>query len=179
MLLDQYVHGAAHPAVVAFGGNGLLQRHQGVLAGLGDVGIHRVGQLSSGGAVLWREGEHAHVIEALAPQELHQVLEVLLRFAWKAHDQGGAQHRIGELVADLIQQPVVHIRLPGAVHRPQHLRVAVLQRQIQIGHHIGHLPVGRQHLWCQTRRVGVVHADPGDLDLPQGPQQFRQLWLAV
>ena len=119
------------------------------------------------------------MIEALALEEAHQVLEVLFGFAGEPHDQRGAQHRIGELVADLIQQAVVHIRLPGAVHRPQHLRMAVLQRQIQIRHHIGHLPVGRQHVWGQPGGIGVVDPDPGDLHVAKGSQQFRQLGFAV
>ena len=57
--------------------------------------------------------------------------------------------------------------------------MAVLQWQIQVGQHVGHLPVGRQHLGRQAGGIGVVHSDPGDLHLPQGPQQLRQLWCAV
>ena len=75
---------------------------------------------------------------------------------------------VGRIVDVLIEQAVVHIGLPGAVHRPQHFGVAVLQRQIEIGHHIGHLPVRRQHVWGQAGGIGVMHPDPRDFHVPKG-----------
>ena len=70
------------------------------------------------------------MIKALLCHEIEQMLEVLFGFSGKAHDEGGAQHRIGQLFADAAQHAASHIRLPGAIHRPQHFGMAVLQRQI-------------------------------------------------
>ena len=113
------------------------------------------------------------MVKALLLHELQQVLELLFGFAGVANDEGGAQHRIGQLLSDALQQLAIHPLLPGPIHRPQHLRVAVLQRQIQVGQHVGHLAVGRQHLGGESCGVGVMHPNPGDFHLPQGPQQFR------
>ena len=72
-------------------------------------------------------------------------------------------------LADLIEQAVIHIRLPGAIHCFQHVRMAVLQGQIQIGQHVGDLSVGTKHLGCQPSGVGVMNPDPGDLHFPERP----------
>ena len=119
------------------------------------------------------------MIEALLGHESEQVLEVLLGFAGEAHDEGGAQHRLWQLLADPLQQATGHAGLPGTVHRPQHIGMAVLQRQIQVRQHVGHLPIGRQHLGGEAGGVGVMHADPGDLHRAEGAQQFRELGPAV
>ena len=119
------------------------------------------------------------MVEALFGHKIEQVLEVLLGFAGEADDEGGAQHGFGQLLADPLEQAAGDIGLPGTVHRPQHLGVAVLQREIEVGQHIGHLPVGGQHLGGEAGGIGVVDPDPGDLHLAQGPQQLGQLGLAV
>ena len=119
------------------------------------------------------------MIETLGLQEAFEMLEMLLGFPRESHDQGRAQHGIRQLLANAVQQPLVHIRLPGAVHRPQHLGVTVLQWQVEIGHHVRHVPVRGEHLRCEACGIGVMHPDPGDLHLSESPQQLRQFGFSV
>ena len=95
-----------------------MQRHQAVLALRGDLRGHLVGQLSGGSPLLGREGEDSDVVKALLGDEIQEVLELLLGFAGIAHDEGGAEHGLGELLANARQNPVGDIGLPGAIHRP-------------------------------------------------------------
>ena len=106
------------------------------------------------------------MVELLFRHEIQQVLEVVFGLAGKAHDEGGAQHSFRKLFANPFEQARCHVGLPGAVHGAQHLRVAVLERQIEVGKHVGHLPIGSQHLGGEACGVGVVDPNPGDFDLP-------------
>ena len=122
-----------------------MEGHQPVFALGGNLGGHLIRQFGGGSALFGGEGEHTHVVKALLRHEIEQMLEVFFGFARIAHDEGGAQHRIGQLLADAAQHPAGYIRLPGAIHRAQHLGMAVLQRQIQVRQHIGHLAVSLEH----------------------------------
>ena len=157
----------------------MLQGHQPLLALLGHLRCNGIGKVRGGGALFWRKGENAHVVELLFRHKVQQVLEVVLGLAGKAHDEGGAQHSFRELLANPFEQASCHVGLPGAVHGAQHLRVAVLQRQIEVGQHVGHLPIGSQHLGGEARGVGVVHPNPGDFHLPEGPQQLGELGFSI
>ena len=119
------------------------------------------------------------MVEPLLLHEGLQVGKVGIAFAGIAHNQGGADGGIGQLVANALQHRFVHVGLPGAVHGPQHLGMAVLQGQVQVGEHVGHLPEGGQHRRCETRGVGVVDANPGDAHGAEGTQQFGQHGLTV
>ena len=57
VLFDQHINGATDPAAVACGRDGLLQRHQPVFTGDGDVVLNRVRERCGWGAVFRGEGE--------------------------------------------------------------------------------------------------------------------------
>ena len=144
----------------------MLQGHQPLLALLGHLLVDLTREVCGGGALFRRKGENPHMVELLFRHKIEQMLEVLFALAGKTHDEGRAQHRFGELLANPFEQARCHVGLPGAVHGTQHLRVAVLERQIEVGQHVGHLPIGSQHLGGEACGVGVVHPNPGDLHLP-------------
>ena len=108
----------------------MLQGHQAVFTVERDLVRYLIWKLCSRGALLWREGKYAHVVELLLGHKIQQMLKLLLRFAGEAHDEGSAQHRLGQLLADAAKHPGGHVCLPGAVHSPQHVGVAVLKRQV-------------------------------------------------
>ena len=43
------------------------------------------------------------MVKALLLHELQQVLELLFGFTGVANDEGGAQHRVGQLLSDALQ----------------------------------------------------------------------------
>ena len=65
---------------------------------------------------LWRIGENADMIELLFLDEVEQVLELLVGFAWKPRDQSGAQHHIVERVSRMIEDAPGEIEIRRSQH---------------------------------------------------------------
>ena len=66
------------------------------------------------------------MVELMALDKLQQMVELRIRFAREAHDEGSAKNSMRERGFDPIDNAVIHLPLPRAVHRPQNFRMGVL-----------------------------------------------------
>ena len=113
-------------------------------------------------ARLGAEGEGAEVVEAGPFDEVEEMGEVLLGLAREADDEGGAQEDVGRQFAGAVEQPEVALGGAAPAHRPQHLRVAVLERHVDIGEEAALAPHQPQQLLVEGGGIGVEEAEPGD-----------------
>jgi hypothetical protein len=73
------------------------------------------------------------VVELLLPDKIVQRLELPVGLAGVADDQSGAHHDIRHPGARMIDQAAGHGDVAGAIHVPQHGRVGVLDRHVEVG----------------------------------------------
>jgi hypothetical protein len=78
---------------------------------------HALRQLGARRALFRAVDEGAEVIELGGANEFEQVLEVLLRLAREADDEGGAQEDVRRQLARLGEQPLVAHCRAAAAHR--------------------------------------------------------------
>ena len=151
----------------------LLRLHEPVPALVLDLLRHRIGQPIGGGAVDRLEAEAADAVELGFLQPGEQFLEIGIRLAGKADDEGRAD---GELRADLtpLVDTVERLRLRRRPpHRLEHARRRMLERDVQVGED---LAFGHQRDDLVDMRVGidVVEAHP-DAELAEFARQVEEL----
>ncbi len=133
------------------------------------------------GALLPTVAEDTHPIELGFLEELLDRPLALLGLAGETGHDGGADHRIGKLLADRFDQRQVRLRIPHPSHLGEYLDRRMLHRHVEIGHHLvfvlldkGGKPLGK------PIGVDVKHAIP---ELPGNPDQslhqFAEVALAV
>jgi hypothetical protein len=132
--LEQHLQRLAHQRLVLAQRNRLLRFHDRVAALFGDAGRHR-GQIQGDRfrARLRRIGEDPDVIEFLLFDKIEQRLELLIGLTGIADDQGGAHHDVRHPGAGMVDEAARHGDVAGAVHVPQHDRVGVLDRHVEVG----------------------------------------------
>ena len=163
---------------------GLLLRHDAgldlhyqlgalVLDFLLDLAVH----LGCHSVLLGGVGKAAQTVELHFLDEVAQILELLLGLAGEARDQGGAQGDAGDLAAQLADD-LQQLRTGGAaVHVLEDGIVAVLDGQVEIGHHLLVALHGGDEFIGDALRVGV-HTMLGnfqDGSIP-GKIQFGSGW---
>mmetsp|Transcript_53216 Transcript_53216/g.168979 ORF Transcript_53216/g.168979 Transcript_53216/m.168979 type:complete len:218 (-) Transcript_53216:706-1359(-) len=168
------VHLGAHPPPREARLDVLLQGDDLVPPRLPHLGVDLCVVLRRGGAVLLRVGEHPEPLELELLDEVHQLAVVRLRLPREARDKGGAEAEAGDAVAKAVEE--VHgVLLGRAVHGEEGDVGDVLQGDVDVLHHLGHLGDGLDQLLAEVRGVGVEDADPFDaLDLVKLPQQLRE-----
>ena len=101
------------------------------------------------------------MVEARRLDELEQVLEMLLGLAREADDEGRAQEDVRRESSRLLEQAQVALRRAAPAHGAEDLRMAVLERHVDVGHEALLAPHQPQELLVERRRIGVEEADPG------------------
>ena len=156
----------------------LLGFHQAIIARLLDLGRDGVTERLAGRA--WLEGklERAQAVEAHFIHKVQQRLKLFFGLTRVAHNEGGTQGQLGHRGAHFIQGAMHPVHVCGAAHAPQHRRVSVLQRHIQVGEHLRlaghdfHQAVG------DVTGVGIHDAYP--VHMRDGAHQvFQQLRQAI
>ena len=154
------MHGLAHLFGLLLGHDAGLDLHHQfgalVLDFLLDLAVH----FGSNGVLLGRVGKAAQTVELHFLDEVAQILELLLGLAGEACDQSGAQGDAGDLAAQLAD----HLQQLGAVGAAVHILedgvIAVLDGQIEVGHHLLIALHGGNELIRDALRVSVHNADP-------------------
>ena len=154
------MHGLAHLFGLFLGHDAGLDLHHQlcapVLGLLIDLAVH----LCSHGVLLGRIGKAAQTVKSDLFDEVAQVLELLLGLAGEACDQGGAQGDAGNLPAQLADD-LQQLRTGGAaVHIFEDGIVAVLDGQVEVGHHLLVPLHGSNKVIGDALRVGVHDTDP-------------------
>ena len=117
-------------------------------------------------ARLRRVGEDPDVVELLLLNEIEQGLKLPVGLAWVADDERRAHHNVGHLGTSVIDQAAGHGDVAGAVHVPQHGRVGVLDRHVEIGQKRIVLGHDVDHAQSERAGVDVEHAQPGRSGTP-------------
>jgi hypothetical protein len=132
--LDQDLQRLAHQRLVLVQGDRLLRLHDRVAALLGDLLRHR-GKIERHrlGARFGGVGEDADVVELLLLNEVEQGLELCVGFAGVADDEGGAHHDVRHPGSGVVDEAAGHVDVAGAVHVPEHGRVGMLDRHVEVG----------------------------------------------
>ena len=82
---------------------------------------------------------------------------------------------VGDLRADLIDDPQILVPAVGTAHRPQHRVGAGLQRHVQLRHDVRGLRHRRDHVAGEVARMGRGEPHPlQPLDLAAGAKQFPE-----
>ena len=162
--LDQHLQRLPNQHLVLTQRDRLLRFHDRVAALLRNGCRHR-GQFECDGfrARLRRVGEDPHVVELLLLNEIEQGLKLPVGLAWVADNERRAHHNVGHLGTSVIDQAAGHGDVAGAVHVPQHGRVGVLDRHVEIGQKgivFGH---DVDHAQSERAGVDVEHAQPGKI----------------
>jgi hypothetical protein len=152
--LDQHLQRLAHQRLVLAQRDRLLRFHDRVAALFGNVCRHR-GQIEGDRlrARLRRVGEDPDMVELLLLDKIKQGLELLVGLAGVADDQRGAHHDVWHPGAGVIDQAAGHGDIAGAVHVPQHSRVGVLDRHVEVGQE--RVVLGHDVDHAQRQRAGV------------------------
>ena len=98
--------------------------------GIGDA----IGQPRRRRAVLRPVREDRRVIGLDLAHEAEEVVEVLVRLAREARDEGRADRRVGGAVADRGDQALVGRARTGAAHQAEDVRRSVLEGEVEVGH---------------------------------------------
>jgi hypothetical protein len=152
--------GADGAHVVVDGGLQVLQARE--LDFVRRVVVQRRGRRA--GARAEDEAE-AGVVADLVDQ-LHHLVEVVFGLAGEADDEVAAHGQVGADGAQLAHRALVFHGGVAALHRHQDAVAAVLHRQVQVAHQLGHLGVGVDQALRELVGVagGVADAlDAGDL----------------
>ena len=103
------------------------------------------------------------MVELLLLDEIEQRLELLVGLAGVADDQGGAHHDVRHPGAGMVDEAAGHGDVAGAVHVPQHGRVGVLDRHVEVGQERVVLGHDVDHAQRQRAGVDVEQAQPGEV----------------
>ena len=154
-----------------------LNFHKRIPAPLLDFIRHLIGQCCRHGAVFCLIGKHTHVLKTAFFYKTAQTFKMLFRFARIANNKGRAQSRMGQHGAHGIQySPGVARKRP--THARQHIRVSVLQGNIQIRQQRrAAISDKAQKLRRHACGVQVEQAQPGEALKPH--QFFKQAGQAV
>ena len=124
--------------------------------------------------------EDTGILKALLFNKIHELRKILLRFAGKADDKGGADGDARNAAAQLVEQLFNLSTRIRAVHAVKQTVAGMLQRNINIFANLFAFSEGSNELIIKVVRIEVHHANPlNALQLIQVTQQLRQHKLAV
>ena len=161
-------------------GDALLHGHQFVAAchplGLGEMAVEAGGRR----VVLEGVGEHAEPLEPPPPDEVEQLLELATGLPGEPGDEGGAQHEIGDRLAQRAEKVLRGRTVDAALHALEHRITRVLQRQVEVGHDPVAAGDRRDEPVGEVDRVEVHEPDPLDaVDPLERREQLDQSGLPV
>jgi hypothetical protein len=96
--------------------------------------------------------------------EIEQMLELRLGFTGKAGDEGAADDKFRAHLAPALDTLQIALAAGGAFHAPQHVGMAVLERDIQVRQDLAGRHEGNDVVHARIR-IDVVQPHPGPVGL--------------
>ena len=156
-----------------------LQLHQFGDACFRDLGRNLVRHVERRRVLFLRVREHAEPLEAVAGDQFLRRLEVGLGLARETGDQRAAHGDAGHLAAQAVEDATHLLAGDTALHRLQHRRGDVLDRDVEVLHRLRMLAQERRQLRQHGVRVGIHQPDPADaVDLAELLEQRVDLALS-
>ena len=169
-----------YPALVHCSGHIKLHIHQRVRPGGLFLLRHLVWEFGSGGVLLRTVRKAAHFVKFHFLYKPTQFFKLCLGLAGEAYHKGGTQCQTGNTPAHVGNQLPQGVIIAIAVHGAQHIAVAVLQGNINIGTNFVLIGDYIDQFIGDPIRIAIVQPDPADpVDLYQPTQQLCQAILAV
>ena len=172
---DEHLQRLPHQRLVLRPVDAPLQSHDFAPPLAGDLGRHLIGHGRRRGPLLGAELEDAQPLKARELDKRLERLVILLGLARQPADERRAQRDFWNALA----QPGDELANKGRARPPSHGAqkpiADVLQRNVEIGHHLFLASENGDELVRDGAWIGVVQSDPAQtLDLDERPQQSLQ-----
>ena len=133
---------------------------------------HHGPEASGPRTVLWTVYEASGVIKLRLADELEKMLEVGLGLAGKTDDEGRSHTHPRNQTPSPRQQSQIRVAISRTTHSTEHIRVRVLQRDVQIGAQFAVPAHVLQEAFAHVVRLKVHDPQPGEPGV--GRQRVRQ-----